>query len=503
MSPTSKKPTAKTDKSVGAEVPAPEQQLAAAEGVAADTATDDAAPPTATDDATPPTATDDATPPTATDDAAPPTATDDAAPPTATDDAAPPTATDDAAPPTATDDAAPPTATDDAAPPTAKAKTPAVTLGARGKTEPMIEMPIGSKSVWIIGHAKTDQRDLDNAARIANWLRLSYKLIDINPPSFLTSLLRLRSLPSKYSTELTEPWPEVVITAGPNAAGVIPTLKKAGINSFCVHIGAPKYSWKNYDATLIPDHFLTSKSVLQHPSVIPYRIGFSSLSMEEYIRAENNREARKLRLDLPLPRLFAIIGAGNQSYTLNTKTARRIGKRLVEAVKQQSGSLMVMALPGTSPDVVLALRNEVRGEHSLFWGSPEDGPNPYNTFLGAASQIAVTWESPQRLVDACNTKKAVFLLPLPPRRNWRGMRQDKLMNSVHGQLLNGRHARIFSGTLKGFVPTPLNEIDRVGKLVKEQWRKYMAQKQIAAQPRPLQAMPVPIKPLKTPENAES
>ena len=380
----------------------------------------------------------------------------------------------------------------------------AVTRSALNKAEHLHgELPVGLKSVWIIGHAKENKYYIEAATRMANWLQLEYKLIDINPPSFITSLLRLKSMPTKYSTDLIEPWPDVIITAGPTAAGVIPSLKKVGIKSFCMHIGAPLYDWKNYDATLVPDHFLPSKNARQHPRVIPYRIGFSSLSMEEYRRVENSRETRKLRLEMPLPRLFAVIGAGNQSYTLNARTARRIGKRLVEAVDKKGGSLMVMALPGTPPDVVLALRNEVRGEHSLFWGSPEDGPTPYNRFLGAASQIAVTWESPQRLVDACNTKKAVYLLPLPPRRNWRGVRQDQTMHHIHEQLLDGHHARIFSGTLKGFVPTPLNEMDRVGKLVQEQWREYTMHKQIPAQPRPPQTAPSATKPSKTPENAES
>lgn len=303
------------------------------------------------------------------------------------------------------------------------------------------------------------------------------------------------------SPSLTQPWPDVVITAGWRPARVARWIREQSKGKTqLVLLGR-----KGGHLTAPSDIVVSCRHFRQPPH--PRRIEtIAPLTLVRPERLEHAaREWQERLASAPHPRIALFVGGSTARYQLDIATARRLGQEVRAFAAQAGGSVFVSTSRRTGAEASAALQQALGPVHAMHVWQADQRDNPYFAYLTLADVLIVTGESESMLAEAAATDKPVYIYPLPeqpgnitsqlkewivsraqqPRRNTRGairpqrgfgyqcarlvergvIQPRRDLNLLHQTLVDGGFANYFGAPLTTASRPALQEFDSVAQQV--------------------------------------
>ena len=304
---------------------------------------------------------------------------------------------------------------------------------------------------WIIteGIAGTENQCIGVARALG--LLPEMKRIQLNQPWKLLSPYLAFEREATFSTALTPPWPDLLITSGRKSIAASRYIKrKSGGKTFTVHIQDPRINPHCFDLLAVPAHDPTRGKNVIVTTAAPNKITPSAL--------ENAKHAFPRFADLKAPRIAVLIGGNSKAYQMND----RITENLVEKLRGLQGSLMITCSRRTGERNKNIILSNLATESNYIWDGFED--NPYLALLAWADFILVTADSVSMLSEGCSTGKPVYMIPLSGG--------TKRILALHNNLKKMGAMREFTGTLEKFSYEPLNDAKLVANEIKKRSKLF-------------------------------
>lgn len=245
--------------------------------------------------------------------------------------------------------------------------------------------------------------------------------------------------PAALAEPLGAPLPDIWIAAG---RATLPLSTRLKGRTFVVQTQDPRAPLDRFDLVVPPEH-----DRLAGPNVFPI------------LGAPNRLEPATLAagilamphlLDLPSPRVAVIIGGKSKAHDLPADRARALAHDIANAVRTAGGSVMLSFTRRTPAAAREAMTAVLRDLPGVIWD--EQSPNPYFSFLAAASVILVTEDSTNLATDAAATGQPIYVLPM------RG--HSPKLARFHAELRRRGIARPFEGRIETWDYPRLVETDR-------------------------------------------
>lgn len=213
------------------------------------------------------------------------------------------------------------------------------------------------------------------------------------------------------ASEMSPPWPDVVIACGSTSCIVAQWLKKlAGGRLVHVQLGRLGVKPKAIDLVLETAQYGVAPTANMISLTLPI------------VRRDPTREAVAVAAwenqleDLPRPWLGVLVGGPASPIPFEAADGSRLLRRITELKRALGGSLLIAYGPRTPNPVREILELGLSGDraHRVF-GWPPQQPNPYPALLSLADRFLVTCDSASMIADACVTGKPVevFMLTMP------------------------------------------------------------------------------------------
>jgi len=246
---------------------------------------------------------------------------------------------------------------------------------------------------------------------------------------------------------LMPPWPDLVIATGRQS---VPASVLIGKQTRRVQVQNPAIHPRNFDLVIAPMHDdLWGANVIQ-------TVGALHRVTPERLAAEAASFARRI-VDLPRPRIGALIGGTSGVYQFGADDARALAKELRGQASRFGGSLLLTPSRRTGEDNVAILRNELSGTPGFFWDGT--GDNPYFGILGSADVLLVTADSVNMVTEACASGHPVYVYAL----SGGSPKSDRF----HEALFLRGYARPYRGSLEPLPTSRLYEMTRVARAVEQ------------------------------------
>ena len=267
------------------------------------------------------------------------------------------------------------------------------------------------------------------------------------PPGLWLSPLRF-SAPG--SDALVAPWPDVVIGTGRlNVAASIAIKQASGGKTLNIRIQNPRVPLRHFDVIVAPEH-----DRCRGGNVIA-TLG----AVNRVTHGQLERGAQRFAAEmagLPRPLIGVLLGGTNQRYTLDASYAHRLAEKLMRALDQQGGSVVITPSRRTEKIVTDVLRARLASYTALIWDG--QGDNPYFGYLALADHLIVTADSVNMASEACFTGKPVYIEGLTGGRG--------KFEEFHRSLQMRGCTRPFTGELAHWEYVPLDETHRAASQIK-------------------------------------
>lgn len=309
-------------------------------------------------------------------------------------------------------------------------------------------------SCWILSDG-TIGMEVQSIA-LAESLNINYKIKHIKPHwinRILPNLAQFPGIPpsSHPKSELTRPFPKILITCGRRHAGASIALKRISQGSiYTIHIQDPRINLKLFDLLIVPDHdpsrgdnVITSKGSLNRLSPLLLR-----KEAELILEQTKSLKGRKVAVN---------IGGNTKGFRVDSKLAHSVALQLKTFANDHNCSLMITTTNRTSESLKSALASLTINPNITLWTSGE--PNPYLGFLGIADIIIVTSDSINMISEACSTGKPVYVLSLGTTTSRR--KEFLLSMTKEGKI------RSFDGKFEIWNYEPLRETIRIADIIKK------------------------------------
>ncbi len=213
------------------------------------------------------------------------------------------------------------------------------------------------------------------------------------------------------ASEMTAPWPDIVIACGGSPCVVGQWLKAfSGGNLVHVQLGRLGAKPKAIDLVLETAQYGVAPTANMMSLTLPI------------VQRDPTREAAAVAAwehqieELPRPWLGVLVGGPASPIRFDAADGSRLLRRITELKRTLGGSLLIAYGPRTPNPVREILELGLSGDraHRIF-GWPPQQPNPYPALLALADRFLVTCDSASMIADACVTGKPVeiFMLTIP------------------------------------------------------------------------------------------
>ncbi len=307
----------------------------------------------------------------------------------------------------------------------------------------------------------------------------------------------LLALDRRRSTALLPPWPDLVIATGRRTAPVARWIAaQNGGRTRLVQLGRKGATRaEDFDLSVTCSHFAMPSHPRRMETLAPLT------AIDERRLAAAGARWHDLFGSAPHPHVALLVGGSSALHRLDTDTAARMGRDLVDFVRATGGTLFVVTSPRTGAAASAALRAATEGAGPCYEWRAGDADNPYLGCLAVADALVVTGDSESMVAEAAATTKPLYIYPLPPRgtgprqrlRAWvsrharrphgpaRGGPLQRLCDhlverglvhvhrdvlAMHRSLIECGRAYAFGAPLDTGHHTPLRELDRVADRVR-------------------------------------
>jgi hypothetical protein len=259
--------------------------------------------------------------------------------------------------------------------------------------------------------------------------------------------------PAAPDTQITPPWPDLVIAGGRQAIPYARTIKrKSGNRTLVVVFQDPKVNPAKFDLVWAPTHDqLTGKNVLITLTA-PHRITAETL-------AKDADRLRRRYASLPDKKIAVVLGGPNKAYRFSADDMRHLAKSLKTLAETENAGLIITTSRRSSAEATAALRQELTSVPHDIYDSLSDPAeeNPYPGMLGLAEAIVVTSDSHNMVGEATVTGKPVYVVELKGGSpKFRRFLDALYINNV---------ARQFDGLLETWSYAPLNATQEIAAAI--------------------------------------
>lgn len=312
-------------------------------------------------------------------------------------------------------------------------------------------MPL--RSAWILSNGVIG---MDNQSLgLAEALDLQYTVKHIAaaapwkylPPSLWVNPLHFLGA---GSDSLAPPWPDAIIGTGRlNVAASIAIKRASRGRTLNIRIQNPRVALRHFDFIVAPEHDrCRGENVIE-------TLGAVNRVTRSLLQRGAQQFAAEFGL-LPRPLVGVLLGGTNQRYTLDEAYAHRLADKLICALTQHGGSVLITPSRRTAPAVTDILRERLKSYSTVIWDGK--GENPYFAYLALADYLVVTADSVNMASEACYTGKPVYVDGLT---GGRGKFED-----FHRQLQLRGCTRPFIGELEKWEYVALDETRRAAAQIK-------------------------------------
>jgi len=202
------------------------------------------------------------------------------------------------------------------------------------------------------------------------------------------------AFPRALRDELRAPWPAMAIGCGRQAALLTRLLRaRSDGRTFAVQILDPRIDCAHFDLVIAPRH-----DALQGGNVIQTLGALNPIDDAWLAQAAL---AFPALAQLPRPRTALLVGGPRRGLALDAAWLDTLVARIAGWHHRDGGSLLIATSRRTPAAWRERLRTAFRNGCTCFWGGPEDGANPYASYLALADRIVVTPDSVNMLSEAC------------------------------------------------------------------------------------------------------
>jgi mitochondrial fission protein ELM1 len=217
----------------------------------------------------------------------------------------------------------------------------------------------------------------------------------------------LKGVVRSRSSELSPPWPDLVISAGVRNEAVARWIgKHADRPVRLVYLGRTWARLEHFDLVITTPQY----RLPEHPRVLQNSTTMHRVTKQRLTEAAATWSPRLA--NLPKPYIAVVVGGSSGPYTLGRRVAVRLGRQASEMAKTCGGSLLVTTSARTSHAATEALSSAISAPVEFYQWTPSADDNPYLGFLAVADAIIVTGDSIAMLTDACATRKPVYIFDL-------------------------------------------------------------------------------------------
>lgn len=268
------------------------------------------------------------------------------------------------------------------------------------------------------------------------------------PPGLWLSPLKFLG---EGSDALQPPWPDVVIGTGRLNVAVSVAIKHAsGGRTLNLRIQNPQIDLRQFDLIVAPQHdHCRGENVLETLGAVN-RVTQARLDSA----AQQFSPAYSA---LPRPLIGVLLGGTNKRYVIDAAFAHDLADKLMLALQQHGGSVLVTPSRRTDAAAVAVLQSRLASCSAVIWNGV--GENPYFAYLALADYLVVTADSVNMASEASFTGKPVFVAGLT---GGKGKFED-----FHRSLQARGCSRPFTGELTDWQYEPLAETQRVADKIRQ------------------------------------
>lgn len=259
------------------------------------------------------------------------------------------------------------------------------------------------------------------------------------------------SAPGPGSSDLSPPWPDLLIASGRQTVAVAAAIRRAsGGRTFTVQIQKPGIAASNFDLVVTPKH-----DRLEGGNVVST---FGGLNRITPARLEQEAAAfADTVAHLPRPLVAVLVGGSSKAYRMTEASCRDLAAKLRAMAEHDEVGFAVTASRRTGAANAAILKQALDGLPAVWWDG--EGANPYLGWLGLADAFVVTSDSVNMVSEACATGKPVLVHDLPGG--------NAKFDRFHRLFREACMTRPFEGRLERYGYEPLAETAEVARIVRE------------------------------------
>lgn len=243
---------------------------------------------------------------------------------------------------------------------------------------------------------------------LPEYIEVIEKKLVYNKFSALPNWLRGRTLlglDKESQKEITEPWPDYVLSISRRTAPVARYIKKQNPRTKLIQLMHPGHTGlKEFDLVIVPEHDKNKEAA----DNIHYIVGCPHRITSQYL-AEAKSKWKEKFANLPKPITALIIGGAIKGKAFSEDNALALGKAVRKLKQKDGGSLLITTSrrTGVEPEKIIMSQLKDIPQFAYLWGDTSE--NPYSGFLACADNIIVTGDSVSMCCEATGTGKPIYL----------------------------------------------------------------------------------------------
>jgi mitochondrial fission protein ELM1 len=284
------------------------------------------------------------------------------------------------------------------------------------------ELPVTQPLAWcLLGRKAGDNAQVRALAAELNYPTLD-KHIAAQPWELLVHLgsgASLAGIDVAGSSDLTPPWPDLVITAGRRNEPVAHWIRRQSAgHARLVHIGRPWAPLDSFDLIVTtPQYALPQQHNILHNELPLHRLLPTDLQQAA-------REFAPMWQELPRPWIAALVGGDSGRFVFTPAKAGRLGRQCEALAREHAGSLLITNSPRTPEGATDVLLEQISAPYYCY-RFEEGGRNPYQGLLALADMFVVTGESMSMLAEASSTHRPLLIFDMGDGdANWWRLRHN-------------------------------------------------------------------------------
>lgn len=209
-------------------------------------------------------------------------------------------------------------------------------------------------------------------------------------------------------SQLTAPWPDIVLAAGKSAASVCRWIRKQSNSkkTIIVLLGRPRVAYRHFDLIVATPQFGMPEADNITKCCLPMTW------QDEAQMREQGRFWEPQWQHLPKPWTAVLIGGSTAQMSFDEAAGRRLLEQLSAYSASHGGSFLATTSPRTPPHVVELIENHLPRPNYFFAWQPNVA-NPLQALLALADNFIVTVDSVSMVAEAANRMKPLHYFSLP------------------------------------------------------------------------------------------